>query len=277
MQLEQSNEKEFPMAQQDFEFIRQLAYRESGIVLPDRKQHMVYSRLSRRLRALKLNNFHQYCQRLEDDGGELINFINALTTNLTSFFREAHHFDYLERHLVPQWQQRRDRRLRVWSSACSTGEEAYSIAMILAKHFPPASWDLKILATDLDTNVLDKARAGIYSQEAMANLPKALLNQYVEPGPHPGEVMLCDSLKRLIHFKQLNLLGEWPMHGPFDLIFCRNVLIYFDAQTKVKIIRQFRRLLADDGHLFIGHSETLHNISSDFKLIGQTIDRKSVV
>ncbi|MFV7771271.1 CheR family methyltransferase [Shewanella marisflavi] len=259
------------MTRQDFEFIRQLAYRESGIVLPDRKQHMVYSRLSRRLRSLKFSNFNQYCQLLQSDANELNNFINALTTNLTSFFRESHHFDYLEQHLVPTWQKKRQRRLRVWSSACSTGEEAYSIAMTLARHFPPAHWDLKILATDLDTNVLDKARAGIYNIEAMANVPKSLLNQCVEPGPSQGEVHFNESIKRLIHFKQLNLLGEWPMQGPFDLIFCRNVLIYFDVQTKIKIIHKFRKLLADDGYLFIGHSETLHNISSDFKLIGQTI------
>ncbi len=151
------------MTAADFGIIRELAYQHTGIVLPERKRHMVYSRLSRRLRLLRLANFGEYCLKLQSDPLELAPFINALTTNLTSFFRERHHFNFLETELVPYWQQRKQRRLRVWSAACSSGEEPYSIAMTLAEHFPAASgWDLKILATDLDTNVLARAEAGVY-------------------------------------------------------------------------------------------------------------------
>ncbi|QYK01515.1 CheR family methyltransferase [Shewanella psychrotolerans] len=259
------------MTMQDFEFIRNLAYQESGIVLPERKQHMVYSRLSRRVRQLKFSNFSQYCAFIQQHPEEMINFINALTTNLTAFFREQHHFDYLEQHLVPLWKRKSHRRLRVWSSACSSGEEPYSIAMTLAQHFPPPNWDLKILATDLDTNVLNKANTGRYNIDSIANLPIRLQKECFEINPRENSASIVEQCKKLVHFKQLNLLGDWPMKGSFDLIFCRNVLIYFDNPTKAKIIEKFRQLLSDDGHLFIGHSETLHNISQDFTLIGQTI------
>ncbi|WP_261923589.1 CheR family methyltransferase [Shewanella sp. NFH-SH190041] len=259
------------MTEADFRFIRELAYRQTGIVLPDRKQHMVYSRLCRRVRALQLNNFRQYCQYLLEYPDEIGQFTNALTTNLTSFFRESHHFDYLEQELTPTWQQRRHKRLRIWSSACSTGEEAYSIAMTLAQPFQGAEWDLKILATDLDTNVLQRAQQGIYPLEVMESIPSRHREKYLQRSD--THLKIKPKLQQLVHFKHLNLLGDWPMQGPFDVIFCRNVLIYFDNPTKQKIISRFRQMLSDDGLLFIGHSETLHQISQDFELIGQTIYR----
>lgn len=257
------------MTQRDFEFIRELAYNQTGIVLPERKRHMVYSRLCRRLRALRIRSFFEYCGYLQQEPDEMGHFINALTTNLTAFFREKHHFHYLRDHLVPKWRQRRSRRLRVWSSACSTGEEPYSLAMTLEPFFPRTQWDLKILATDLDTNVLTKAEAGIYPPETLENLPPTLTEQYFTA--QGGMAKVKDSVRDLVFFRQLNLLESWPMQGPFDAIFCRNVLIYFDNPTKKKIIQKFRQLLSDDGYLFIGHSETLHLISDDFDLIGQTI------
>ncbi|WP_076413528.1 protein-glutamate O-methyltransferase CheR [Shewanella sp. UCD-KL12] len=257
------------MTQADFDFIQSLAYEETGIVLPARKKHMVYSRLSRRLRQLGLKSFSQYCQRVKSEPSELMNFVNALTTNLTAFFREEHHFDYLEKQVTPLWRRRRDKRLRVWSSACSTGEEPYSIAMTLADHFAGAEWDLKILATDLDTNVLNKASKGCYSEESITGLPQRYRDKYIKTTE--SGIQMKQSIQKMIHFKQLNLLQHWPMTGQFDLIFCRNVLIYFDNETKAKIIARFRQLLAPDGLLFIGHSETLTNISDEFELIGQTM------
>lgn len=267
--MEIIDEKEFSMTQADFDFIQSLAYEETGIVLPERKKHMVYSRLSRRLRQLGLKSFAQYCHRVKSEPSELMNFVNALTTNLTAFFREEHHFDYLEKQVAPLWRRRRDKRLRVWSSACSTGEEPYSIAMTLADHFAGAEWDLKILATDLDTNVLNKASKGCYSEESITGLPQRYRDKYIKTTE--SGIQMKQSIQKMIHFKQLNLLQHWPMTGQFDLIFCRNVLIYFDNETKAKIIARFRKLLAPDGLLFIGHSETLTNISDEFELIGQTM------
>ncbi|MCF1426438.1 MAG: protein-glutamate O-methyltransferase [Shewanella sp.] len=257
------------MTAADFEFIRELAYRQTGIVLPERKQHMVYSRLCRRLRALRLPNFKNYCQYLSETPAELGQFINALTTNLTAFFREEHHFDYLKDKVVNDWMKQHKRRIRIWSSACSTGEEPYSIAMSVAGMFANAGYDIKILATDLDTNVLQKAQSGIYSSDALENIPVEYHEKFLMRSA--DQIKIKEKLQKYIHFKQLNLLNDWPMQGPFDVIFCRNVLIYFDSETKQKIIQKFRRLLADDGVLFIGHSETLHQISDEFTLLGHTI------
>ncbi|TRY14567.1 CheR family methyltransferase [Shewanella hanedai] len=261
------------MTKADFEFIRNLAYDSTGIVLPERKKHMVYSRLSRRLRQLNLKDFTQYCSYVANTSDERINFINALTTNLTAFFREEHHFKYLEQAIVPEWKNGNKKRLRIWSSACSTGEEPYSIAMTLEKHFSSPQWDLKILATDLDTNVLQTASTGRYSKESITNLPAHYAEKYMNSTSASQHVEICSNIKKMIHFKQLNLLENWPMSGPFDVIFCRNVLIYFDNETKQKIIAKFRKMLSPQGYLFIGHSETLMNISEEFKLIGQTIYR----
>lgn len=261
------------MTKADFEFIRSLAYDNTGIVLPERKKHMVYSRLSRRLRQLNLKDFTQYCSYVTNIPDERINFINALTTNLTAFFREEHHFNYLEQVIVPEWKSGHKKRLRIWSSACSTGEEPYSIAMTLEKHFPSPQCDLKMLATDLDTNVLKKASAGCYARDSVTNLPKRYTEKYVKYSEDNQHIQIQSNIKKMVHFKQLNLLETWPMNGPFDVIFCRNVLIYFDNVTKQKIIAKFRKMLSPQGYLFIGHSETLINISEEFDLIGQTIYR----
>lgn len=271
--MEIIDEKEFSMTQADFDFIQSLAYEKTGIVLPERKKHMVYSRLSRRLRHLNFGNFSQYCSHIQNTPDEMINFVNALTTNLTAFFREEHHFKYLESKVIPEWKKNKNRRLRVWSSACSTGEEPYSIAMILEQHFSGIEWDLKVLATDLDTNVLSKASIGSYASDSVTNLPGRYADRYVCQTDNGQKIQMRSSIQKMIHFKQLNLLGEWPMKGPFDVIFCRNVLIYFDNETKKKIIARFRKLLSPQGYLFIGHSETLTHISEDFDLIGQTIYR----
>ncbi|WP_240778800.1 protein-glutamate O-methyltransferase CheR [Shewanella sp. SNU WT4] len=265
------DEPEFLMTDKNFEYIRTLAYQQTGIVLPERKKHMVYSRLCRRLRVLGHNDFGEYCQTLEHNNDELPNFINALTTNLTSFFRERHHFDFLNDVVMDQWRKQGKKRIRIWSSACSTGEEPYSIAMTLQPMLAQAQLDIKILATDLDTNVLAKAQAGIYPKDNLEHIANDMQKSCINLLGNQFEIKPL--IKNHIHFKQLNLLQSWPMKGSFDVIFCRNVMIYFDAETRKKIIARFRQLLSNDGYLIIGHSETLHHISDEFVLIGHTIYR----
>ncbi len=267
---EQKVPTEFLMTKQDFRYIRELAYESTGIVLADHKWDMIYSRLAKRVRKLKLTSFKAYCAYLNNNKHlELTNFINALTTNLTSFFREPHHFEFLKNTAVKEFKahHQRGRRIRVWSSACSTGQEPYSMAASLYPEFDSDSWDLKILATDLDSNVLQKAKDGVYQDGA--GLSKRHRKQwFLKRGE---ELEASPELKSRLFFKQLNLLSEWPMSGPFDAIFCRNVLIYFDQKTKQGLIHRFAEKLRPGGYLFLGHSESLHQMDTDFKLLGNTI------
>lgn len=275
-------ETEFLFSDRDFNLIRQLISRHTGIALSEAKRDMVYSRLSRRLRKLGLQDFKAYCQLLEgnDAETELGHFTNAVTTNLTSFFRESHHFTYLARQLLPELYRLKasDRRLRIWSAGCSTGEEPYSIAMTLLENLPPNSgWDIRILATDLDTNVLASAERGIYTEERLQNLPQGQRRRWFQRGrgDNMGLLLAKPALRDMITFRQLNLMGDWPMKGPFDIIFCRNVVIYFDKPTQSVLMERYAELMANNGHLFLGHSETLYRVTERFKLIGQTIYGKA--
>ncbi len=271
--------RELKFTDSDFRRIRALVGRHTGISLSEAKREMVYSRLARRIRARRLGSFSEYCDLLdsEDGAAELGEFVNAITTNLTSFFREAHHFRFLEQQLLPQLLQARAqaRRLRIWSAGCSTGEEPYSLAMVLRENVPEA-WDVRILATDLDSNVLDTGRKGIYDMERLQSLPKARLQRWFLKGrgANAGRARVAPSLRDLVSFRQLNLMGDWPMRGPFDVIFCRNVMIYFDKPTQTRLTERFAGLLADDGHLFVGHSETLYRVTECFQSIGQTVYRR---
>lgn len=273
-------EREFEFNRKDFEYIRKLVGERTGIVLSDHKITMVYGRLSRRLRQLKLRSFKEYLALLEDESAdELVEFTNAITTNLTSFFREPHHFDYLKKEAIPALLKNRfNKRLRLWSAGCSTGEEPYSIGMALHESMESQirNWDVKILATDLDTNVVQKGKNGIYEQERVNGIEDKRLRKWFRKGRdiNAGKVIVADSVKNLITFKQLNLLHEWPMKGPFDIIFCRNVVIYFGKDTQRELFNRYADLLADDGYLFIGHSESLHKVTDRFKLIGKTVYRK---
>lgn len=264
-------QQEFEMSSADFEHIQQLAYQLTGIVLPDRKKQMVYSRLSRRIRNIGIASVTDYCRLLDSDKNEHTHFINALTTNLTAFFREKHHFDFLENVITPLWLKNRKRRLRIWSAACSTGEEPYSIAMSLCSQFNTPEWDLKILATDLDTQVLEVARKGLYRNEILDSIPERFTEKYIKSISRSDHFQIKQRIMDMVHFKQLNLLSPWPMKGKFDIIFCRNVFIYFDIPTKRRIIEKFRQYLTDDGFLIIGHSETLNQLSNDFTFVGKTI------
>ncbi len=273
-----SGEREFVFTDADFEFIRQLVAEKTGIVLNDAKRNLVYSRLSRRLRQLELEHFADYCDLLKaGDDGELVNFTNAITTNLTSFFRENHHFEYLRDTLLPELMQgKADRRLRCWSAGCSTGEEPYSIAMVLRETLPEQGWDMRILATDLDSDVVARAQRGVYAQERVNGISAERLRRWFlrGKGDNEGMVQVRPPLRELITFRQLNLMHEWPIHGPLDFIFCRNVVIYFDKPTQKILFDRYAELLPVGGHLFIGHSESLFKVSDRFKLIGKTIYRK---
>lgn len=269
-------EKEFILSDRDFNQIRKLVKDQTGINLSEGKRDMVYGRLSRRLRQLDLTDFRVYLKYLETDEVEVGNFINAITTNLTSFFREMHHFEYLKKTIIPSLlaSNRDTGRIRIWSAGCSTGEEPYSIAMTLLDSIPDiAHWDVKILATDLDSNVVAHAKEGIYTMDRVKALPDNIQRKYFRKGrgSTEGSVKMSESLQSLITFKQLNLMHQWPMRGPFDVIFCRNVVIYFDKPTQRVLFDRYADMLRPDGHIFLGHSESLFKVSERFKLLGNTM------
>ena len=265
------DQKEFLFTQAEFEHIRTLLYQHSGIKLNDSKKDMVYSRLGRRLRATGMKSFQEYLELVEqDEGDEWEAFINSLTTNLTAFFREPHHFPLLKEHVLSL----RKKPLRLWCSAASTGEEPYTMAMTMIDAFGSYKPPIEIIATDIDTNVLTKARAGIYSLERVEKLPPETLQRFFlkGTGKNNGFVQVRKELRDLISFRTLNLLDEqWPINGTFDVIFCRNVMIYFDKETQYKILKRFAPMLESHGLLFAGHSESLHHAADFFKLRGNTI------
>ena len=272
---------EYGFLPRHFEFLRELALRKAGIALAPSKQDLVYGRVVRRIRALGLVNFDAYCQLLDrDPRQELGNFINAITTNLTSFFREVHHFEFLRDVLLPKWQAARgpSPRVRIWSAGCSSGEEPYSIAITLQEAWGNArTRDCRVLATDIDTEVLGRASSGLYDVERLPADQQTRLKRWCQPAPPPAAGMqLTADIRRLVDFKPLNLIERWPVQEPFDLIFCRNVLIYFDKSTQRQLFERFAQALAPDGHLIVGHAETLHGMSASFELVGRTVYRKGL-
>lgn len=272
--------REFKFTKSDFNYIKDLVKRNTGINLSDAKQQLVYSRLARRLRSLGLTSFILYTEYLEDNyDKEIVELTNAITTNLTSFFREPHHFEFLAKQFLPEIYKKKftNRSIRIWSAGCSTGEEPYTIAMTLKENMPPGNnWDVKLLATDLDTNVVDKAKSGIYTEERVADIEAKRLKKWFTKGSgaHDGNVRVSDKLRELITFKQLNLMHEWPMKGKFDLIFCRNVVIYFDKPTQKILFDRYADVLQTGGYLIVGHSETLFKVTDRFRLLGKTIYQK---
>jgi len=271
-----TEQREFSFTAKDFERIRELLYRHSGIKLSDQKYDMVYSRLTRRLRATGLQTFNAYLRLLErDDSEEWEAFINALTTNLTSFFREPYHFPLLAAHVSGL----RKRPIRLWCAAASTGEEPYSMAMTLVEAFGTYHPPVEIIATDIDTQVLEKARAGVYTLDRLEKIPQQDIKRFFLKGTgrQEGYAKVRQELRDLVSFHQLNLLDAcWPIVGPFDAIFCRNVMIYFDKPTQYKILARFVPLLEAHGLLFAGHSESLHHASDLFKSRGKTVYELSV-
>jgi chemotaxis protein methyltransferase CheR len=263
--------REFAFTAADFERVRKLIYGLAGISLSPSKREMVYSRLGRRLRVLGLREFADYLRLLEGGApAELEAFTNALTTNLTAFFREAHHFPLLAELL----QRHGGGQITLWCAAASTGEEPYSMAMTAAEAFGTLTPPVRILATDIDTNVLAKAQQGVYAMERLEKMPEARIRRFFlrGRGALAGQVRVRDELRAMVNYRPLNLLdASWPVRGPFHAIFCRNVMIYFDKSTQYAILKKFVPLLRPDGLLFAGHSESFHHAADLFRPRGKTV------
>jgi chemotaxis protein methyltransferase CheR len=258
------------LAAEEFSLFQALVLRESGIHLGAKNRAMLVSRLWKRLRALELNSFSAYYRRVKADPQEMVLMLDCICTNETHFFRESVAFDCLRQRVFPEWiaqaqANKRRRTLRVWSAACSTGEEPYSLAMTFLAEFPPSSgWSIEVLGTDLSTKVLARASAAIWPTEKISDVPvdyqrKFLLKGF---GPEKGKIKAADELRQVVRFQRMNLTQEpYPVAGPFDLIFCRNVLIYFQWETKIKVVDRLGRFLTPEGYLFLGHAESLHGVA----------------
>jgi chemotaxis protein methyltransferase CheR len=264
---------EISLSDREFSRIKSRVYQVAGISLSDAKRTLVISRLSKIVRALGLPSFDAYVDYLEGNGsaGDSQDFVNALTTNLTRFYREDHHFDHLRSHVASLIADKpRGSRLRIWSAGCSTGQEPYTIGMDLLAAFPELKrWDFKILATDIDTAVIAKAAAGVYPESELSGLSAERARHLENVGN--GTIRVPTAVRDLVSFKPLNLIGAWPMKGPFDAVFCRNVAIYFDKATQGEVFGRFSKLIAPEGFLYIGHSENLGAGGDGFRLVGKTI------
>lgn len=263
---ERLNEGEFAFRREDFDDIAGILYDSAGIYLPETKSALVYSRLVKRLRALNMSSFMDYCALIKAPEGEKerAQMRDCLTTNVTRFFREQHHFDHLRRTVLPPLIKRAKSggRVRIWSAGCSSGQEPYSIALTILSEMPEARGsDIRILATDISSSILATARTARYLAEDTADIPGDLKNRWMEKdGEH---FVFDDAVRAMVAIKQLNLMENWPMKGPFDAIFCRNVVIYFDEQTQSRVWRRMVPLLADGGALYIGHSERVSGPALD--------------
>jgi chemotaxis protein methyltransferase CheR len=261
-------EGEFLFTNEDFVSISRMLYDDAGIALSESKASLVYSRLAKRLRALGLENFREYCRFVAGAEGlsERQNMLAALTTNVTRYFREPHHFEHLKTKVLPELLQRaRARgRVRFWSAGCSTGQEPYSIALTILEMLPDAAnYDIRILASDIDPNVVATGRAGVYSDEAVQPVPAAMRDRWMVRVKDGGRDAwgAGEEMRRLVSFRELNLMATWPMKGKFDAIFCRNVVIYFDEPTQARIWGRFAPLLNKGGRLYVGHSERVTDMA----------------
>ncbi|NNL06550.1 MAG: protein-glutamate O-methyltransferase [Gammaproteobacteria bacterium] len=274
--------KEFRFTNEDFTFLSDLVGRNAGINLTEEKRELVYGRVAKRLRVLGIRNFSDYCELLrQDSSDEFTHFINSITTNVTSFFREGHHFDHLANHVLPGIVRKNagiaHPRLRIWSAGCSTGEEPYSIAMVLRENIRDIDrWDARILATDLDSNVLDIAKRAEYTAGRVQQVAEERKKRWMlmGTGSKSGRIKIRPEVRNMVHFKQLNLTESWPVNGPFDCIFFRNVAIYFKRDTQVSLLNRFADRLDANGTLFVGHAESLIGISNRFVNTGLTIHQK---
>ena len=277
-----SPKKEFRFTDKDFTFLSELVCRNAGINLTEDKRELVYGRVAKRLRILGIRNFSDYCELLRrDNSDEFTHFINSITTNVTSFFRESHHFDYLANNILPVIVRKNAGiaypRLRIWSAGCSTGEEPYSIAMVLRENIRDIDrWDARILATDLDSNVLDIAKRGEYMADRVQQVAEERKKRWMlkGTGSKSGRIKIRPEVRNMVHFKQLNLTDTWPVNGTFDCIFFRNVAIYFKRDTQVSLLNRFADQLDVNGTLFVGHAESLIGISNRFINTGLTIHQK---
>jgi len=274
--------REFEWREEDFIFLSGLLHERTGIVLTEKKKEMMYGRLVRRLRLLNISNFGDYCAYLKGPKGEVeLGFtLNAITTNTTNFFRENHHFEFLEKTILPPVRKKINvnahHHFRLWSAGCSSGQEPYSIAMVMRNILGNSAKNSKILATDLDSNMLHTGKLGHYDAPSCQNTIPKIYHKYFTKGLKNLDgslVAMTDDVKSLISFKQLNLLHDWPMKGKFDAIFCRNVMIYFDKETQDRLVRRYAKYLKPGGFLFVGHSESLLSVPDVYKCEGKTIYR----
>lgn len=266
---------------QDFEFIREIMAIASGINLNGSKRELVYSRLAKRVRYLGFESFGEYCALLRDDDDELNHCVNAMTTNVTSFFRESHHFDFLKQVIYPEHASHsvagEVNNLNIWSAGCSSGEEPYSVAISAREYFgDDPGWNININATDLDSSIVEKASRGIYRTKDVGNVDATCLRRWFHRGTesNEGKVRVVPEVRNMVTFNTLNLKHPWPELPLYDIIFCRNVMIYFDMQLKREVIEGFYRALKPGGYLFVGHSESLFGLSDRFEIAGKTIHRK---
>jgi chemotaxis protein methyltransferase CheR len=269
-----SLEREFVFSDADFQMLAQFAHEKAGISLSESKRNLVYGRLSRRLRSLGHSSFREYRAHLLSDSSEVQRFINAISTNLTKFFRESHHFKHFEKTIAVPLVQASSRRLRVWSAGCSTGEEPYTIAAVIARQVSGGHDDIRILATDVDTDVLATASRGEYPASSLEEVPGAFRQMFMSKSDEADKVLVADEIRDIVRFRHLNLIEAWPFKGMFDAIFCRNVMIYFDTPTKTRLLERFAERLKPGGWLYIGHSESLTRAHPLLELEGKTIYRR---
>lgn len=274
------------LTDREFQRISQMVYEHCGINLHEGKRELVRARMATRLRAGGFRSVGDYLEHVLADktGSEFTTLIDTVSTNLTSFFRESRHFDYLSQKFLPDLIESRQRdgqrRIRVWSAGCSSGEEPYTLAMTLLESVrDPAGWDIKILATDISTKVLKLAEAGHYGEERVRSVPQQIRGKYFAADRKaaagaPATYRVADHARKLISFRHLNLMAPWPFTGPFDFIFCRNVMIYFDKPTQEKLVNRYHDCLAKGGLLFTGHSESLTGIAHKFRYVEPTIYQK---
>jgi chemotaxis protein methyltransferase CheR len=273
---------EFLFSDEDFRQLAKIAYDYAGIALASNKRNLVYSRVARRLRALRMNSFREYREFLANESREIESFINSISTNHTKFFREAHHFHHFRSHIALPFAQSHGRnvggRLRVWSAGCSSGEEPYTIAVVLRREVRDFGRnDVRILATDIDTDVLTRAALGEFAPGALDEVPKPYhpFLKSEEKDVTIEKVVIDKDVRSLITFRRLNLMGPWPFSGKFDAIFCRNVMIYFDTPTKSTLVDRFTQQLKPGGWLYIGHSESLIGSHPGLQLVGRTIYQRT--
>ncbi|HPG34847.1 MAG TPA: protein-glutamate O-methyltransferase CheR [bacterium] len=275
--------KKISLSDSEFDKLRELVYKISGISLANTKKELVISRFSKRLKELKLSSFGEYHDLLVSPGGfsEVQNFINSITTNKTDFFRESHHFDFIVSTFIPQVVASARPVVRVWSAACSTGEEPYTIAMVMSKYLvEPYGIPVKILATDIDTNVLKAAARGVYDSHAIGQVPEKYLKKYFLRGKGDsfGLFKVKDDIRSMVTFKQLNFIApEYPITATFDIIFCRNVIIYFSPETKKQVVGKLFRYLSEGGYIMMGHSETLFNMIEGLVYLKNTVYQKRIM
>lgn len=271
------------LSDRDFQAFSDLVYEKAGINLHVGKKELVRARLARRIKEKRFTSFGDYYRFVvhDENGGELVYLLDAISTNLTSFFREPKHFDFMAEKFLPELVEvktkKGPRQLRIWSAGCSTGEEPYTIAMTVLDHLPQAAdWDIKILATDISTQVLDTAWRGIYTAKQVNEIPEAKLRRYFQKGRGKAEGWnkIKDEVKSLVVFRWLNLIDPFPFSKPLDLIFCRNVMIYFDKKIQTDLVTRYHEVLHSGGYIFTGHSEGLTGIKHSFQYIQPTIYRK---